>query len=84
MLKNKIKKKFKISGVELELSAELFGEKKNNVNIICGSENELLPNNVAFVLGYMCLEICEEFGYDFDDVINNIYKQKHETDELLH
>lgn len=84
MLKNKIKKKFRIGGVELELSAEIFGEKKNNINVICGSEKELKPDHVAFVLGYMCLEICEEFGYDFDDVINNIYKQKHETDELLH
>lgn len=84
MLKNKIKKKFKISGTELDLSAEVFGEKKNNLNVICGTDKELSPNHAAFIFGYMCMEICEEFGYDFEDVVDNIYKQKHETDELLH
>lgn len=82
MLKDKLKRLFKIQGAaDIELEAQVFGKKKNNLSIVVGSDEMLRANHVAFVLGYVLIEICADCGLDFEKVMENIFFQMKEKQD---
>lgn len=83
MMKNMIHKLFKLGDIELEFEATVFGDRRNNMSIVLGSDRELDPLDTAFVLGFMLVEICNDCGLDLHEVLQDVYQQNLETNEDL-
>lgn len=65
MLKDKLTKVFKFRNAEdISFEAQIFGEDRNNISIVAGTDGEICANHVAFVLGYVLIELCK--GADID------------------
>lgn len=76
MLKSKLRRVFSFrNSPDIEFEAQVFGENKNNLSIVIGTERDIEANHVAFVLGYVLVEICKDSKIDVRQIMDTVYIQ---------
>lgn len=79
MLKDKIKKIFKFrNSSDIEFEAQIFGTERNSISIVAGTTGEIEPNHVAFVLGYVLIELCNGSEIDIHKILDMARAQMRE------